>query len=111
VSTLWLSYSWKDNVDRDVDFLAQQIESRGLKVKLDRFVLVAGQRLWPQIERHISDPHECDAWAIFLTHNSLSSQAVKEEIAYAVDRALKARGRHFHLSESIPAMWSQRKFL
>jgi hypothetical protein len=75
---LWLSYSWKDNVDEDVDFVAQEIEKRGVEVHQDRFVLVAGQRLWPQIEAAISDPQRSDAWAIFLTDNSLRSEPVRE---------------------------------
>ncbi|MBB4197077.1 hypothetical protein GGD83_000854 [Rhodoblastus sphagnicola] len=92
---LWISYSWKDNSENDVDFIAQRIGQAGVLVKLDRLVLEAGQRLWPQIERHICDPKECDAWCIYLTQNSLTSEAVLEEISYAVDRALRSRGNAF----------------
>jgi hypothetical protein len=94
---LWLSYAWTDNVDDDVDFIAQQIAGRKIDVRLDRYVLVAGRRLWPQIEKAISDPEQCDAWAVFLTQNSLKSEPVREEISYALDRALKARGSEFPL--------------
>jgi len=94
---LWLSYSWKDNVDDDIDFIASEIEKKDITVKLDRYVLISGQRLWSQIESHIVNPSECDAWGIFLTQNSLSSEAVREEIAYALDRALNTRGAVFPL--------------
>jgi hypothetical protein len=117
---LWLSYSWKDNVDSDVDFIAKAIEKRGISVKLDRYVLVAGQRLWPQIEKHILNPAETDAWALFMTQNSLASEPVREEIAYALDRALKSRGGTFPLiginpgdvdSKDVPALISTRLYV
>jgi hypothetical protein len=117
---LWLSYSWKDNVDKDVDFIAKEIEKRGISVKLDRYVLIAGQRLWPQIESHIQNPAETDAWALFMTQNSLASEPVREEIAYALDRALKSRGGTFPLiginpgdvdSASVPALISIRLYV
>ena len=95
--TLFLSYSWKDNVASDVDFVAQEIESQGIKVKQDRFAIIAGQRLWPQIEKAISDPDQSDGWAIFLTQNSLQSEPIREEMAYALDRALTTRGANYSL--------------
>jgi hypothetical protein len=95
VKTLWISYSWKDNSEGDVDFLAQQIAKAGVSVKLDRYVLQAGKRLWSQIEEHICNADECDAWCVYLTQNSLTSEAVLEEIGFAIDRALGSRGGAF----------------
>ena len=95
MKTLWISYSWKDNSEGDVDFLAQQIFKAGVYVKLDRYVLQAGKRLWPQIERHICNVDECDAWCVYLTQISLTSEGVLEEIGFAIDRALASRGETF----------------
>jgi hypothetical protein len=92
---LWISYSWKDNTDNDVDFIAGKLRKHGIEPRLDRFVISAGQRLWPQIERQITDPSQSDAWSVFLTQNSLTSEAVLEEIGFAVDRALSTRGGSF----------------
>ena len=36
-------------------------------------------------------------WAYLLTPNSISSQACREELAYALDRALSTRGKDFPL--------------
>jgi hypothetical protein len=47
--------------------------------------------LWDQIDKAITDPATCDAWAILLTKNSLESEACQEELAYALDRALRSR--------------------
>lgn len=93
--SIWLTYSWNDNVDRDVDFTAQELIRAGLEIKLDRWNLTAGKRLWEQIESFIQDPSKSDAWLLYATQNSLGSEACKEEFAYALDRALKTRGGDF----------------
>src|SRR5688572_20702875 len=95
MATLWITYAWKDNENRDVDFIAQELEGAGVRVKLDRWNVQAGKRLWPQIEQFIQDPAESDAWAIYATPNSLGSQPCQEEFAYALDRALRARDVEF----------------
>lgn len=95
MATAWLTYAWADNKDSDVDFIAQELMNAGLQVKLDRWNLTAGQRLWEQIARFISDPKEGDAWMIYATQNSLGSEKCKEEIGYALGRALETRGGAF----------------
>lgn len=95
MNTLWLTYSWKDNSANDVDFIAQEIESTGVIVRLDRWDLNAGKRLWEQIGDKISDPSCCQSWAIFATQESLLSEPCKEELYYALDRAITSRGENF----------------
>lgn len=95
MATLWITYSWEDNKNRDVDFLAQELQAAGLVVKIDRWTLGAGKRLWEQIEKYIQDPKESDAWLIFATQNSLGSEPCREEFAYALDRALRSRTQAF----------------
>jgi len=92
MATVWITYSWADNMSSDVDFIAQELEASGLTVKLDRWNIAAGRRLWEQIEDFITKPSESDAWLFIASHNSLSSEPCKEEFAYALDRALKDRG-------------------
>ncbi len=99
---LWLTYAWTDNNDRDVDFVAQELERQGLQVSFDRAHLVAGQRLWDQIDRAISDPTISDGWAIFVTENSLKSEPCQEELAIALDRALRKRGGNYPLIGIFP---------
>ena len=95
MATTWLTYAWEDNKEGDVDFVAQELEQAGVSVKLDRWNLKAGKRLWEQIEHFIQDPQESDAWVLYATANSLGSEACKEEFAYALDRALRSRGQDF----------------
>jgi hypothetical protein len=37
--SIWFTYAWDDNVDRDVDFAAQELGRDGLEVKLDRWAI------------------------------------------------------------------------
>lgn len=95
MATVWITYAWADNQHRDVDFVAQELKRAGLTVKLDRWNLGAGRRLWEQIEEFICKTEQSDAWLLVATNNSLASEPCKEEFAYALDRALKSRGNTF----------------
>lgn len=95
MATVWITYVWADNEHGDVDFMAQELERAGITVKLDRWNLDAGRRLWEQIECFICKPEQSDAWLLIASNNSLASEPCKEEFAYALDRALRSRGEAF----------------
>ena len=101
--TVWLTYAWDDNRARDVDYVAQELQSGEVKVKLDRWNLSAGKRLWEQIATFISEPAESDAWMIYATQASLSSQPCREELAYALKRALESRTNDFPIIALFPS--------
>lgn len=120
MKTIWLSYAWADNKQNDVDYVAQELESFGLTVKLDRWNIQAGKRLWEQIENYITNRKECDGWILYTTTNSLGSEPCREEFAYALDRALNVRGGSFPIiglfptsidNELIPAAIKTRLFV
>lgn len=92
---LWLTYAWADNATGDVDYLAQELRKVGVDVRLDRWDLLPGRRLWDQIDQKISNPEESDAWMMFVTPNSLGSENCREEATWALDRALVKRGGMF----------------
>jgi hypothetical protein len=95
MASIWLTYAWADDRDGDVEFAAQELVAAGLNVKLDRWNIQAGRRLWQQIEQFIQDEAECDAWLMYVTESSLGSEPCREEYAYALDRALQSRGDLF----------------
>lgn len=107
MATVWLTYAWADNENGDVDFVAQELGRHGVSVKLDRWNLKAGVRLWDQIAEFIQNPAQCDAWVLFATQNSLGSEPCREEFAYALDRALKTRGGTFPVIGLFPATIDQ----
>lgn len=92
---VWITYAWEDNKDKDIDFIAQELEEEGLDVKLDRWNINAGKRLWEQIEQFIQNEDKSDCWILYATENSLGSEPCKEEFAYALDRALDNRGNDY----------------
>lgn len=98
MNTAWLSYAWKDNEGVNqgtIDFIVQELERQGISVRFDRSDLIAGLPLWPQIEEHISSPALCDAWVYVVTAASLESRPCREELLYALDRALDKRKATF----------------
>lgn len=101
MSRLWLTYAWKDNESEDVDHIIAELRAHGLDVGYDRIQLLAGRRLWTQIDSAISDPTVA-AWAIYVTENSLKSEPCQEELAYALDRTLRTRGAGFPLIGLFP---------
>lgn len=102
MSKLWLTYAWKDNENQDVDHIVVELRANGVTVDYDRIRLMAGQRVWPQIDKAISDP-DTSAWAMLVTEASLRSEPCLEEIAYALDRALRTRGSEFPLIGIFPS--------
>ncbi len=94
---LWLTYAWKDNEDFDVDYIIQELEAAGVDVRFDRRQLLTGQRLWDQIDQAITNPVNADAWALVVSKQSLQSEPCREELNYALHRALASRGNVFPL--------------
>jgi len=93
---LWITYAWKDNAGGNFDFLIQELEKAGIDTTFDKVALVPGRRLWEQIAARIEDP-TLDGWAILLTRQSLQSEPCREELAYALDRALNTKSAGFPL--------------
>jgi hypothetical protein len=95
-SSIWITHAWADDVGGNFDYVISRLEAVGVEAHYDRRDLVHGLPLWPQIEDRITkDPIQ--GWGIILTRNSLSSTKCREELNYALDRALEARGQQFKL--------------
>ena len=45
MATVGITYAWADNQSGDVDFIVQELEAAGVKVKIDRWNVKAGLRL------------------------------------------------------------------
>ncbi len=97
--TLWLTYAHADNKDKDVDFIAQELRRTGIAVHLDRWEIKPGERLWDRIEAGIK---ACDAWMIYATENSTASPWCREELAWALDRALTTKGSTYPIIALFP---------
>lgn len=94
VASLWLTYAWANREDGSFQFVVEELQEHGVAVRYDRVQIVAGQRLWEQIGHKITTG-ELSGWAYLVTRSSLESNACREELAYALDRALRSKGRAF----------------
>ena len=93
---VWITYAWVDNQEGDFTYLVQELNAFGVEAKYDRIVIIPGRDLWDQIAREITNG-DIDGWAYLITPNSLASEPCREELAYALGRALSTRGRSFPL--------------
>ena len=93
---LWITYAWADNDEGDFDYLVQEMGKSGVAAEYDKVALVPGRRLWDQIARKIGE-EPLSGWAYLITPSSLSSNACKEELAYALQRSLETKGEEFPL--------------
>lgn len=91
---LWITYAWKDNTDRNFDYLSKELTDAGIPVEYDRMALIPGLPLWKQIGEKISS-ERLAGWAYLITPNSLASEPCMEELDYALNQALKIKGRAF----------------
>ncbi|MEW6142602.1 MAG: TIR domain-containing protein [Chloroflexota bacterium] len=93
---LWITYAWQDSIEGDFDYLVQQLYQARIPALYDKVALVPGRRLWDQIAQKISG-EPLSGWAYLITPKSLSREACKEELAYALQRALEVKGGEFPL--------------
>ena len=93
---IWLSYAWVDDAEGDFTYLVQELKDFGVDATYDKVAIVPGRDLWQQIADHIIEG-EIHGWGYVLTPHSIQSEACREELAYALDRALGTKGRDFPL--------------
>lgn len=89
MAKIWFTYAWSDNSDQDVDVVIRELQAKGLDVRFDRAQLLAGGRLWAQLDAAIGDS-DLEGLVLFTTENSLKSEPCQEELSYALDRVLRA---------------------
>ena len=77
-----MTFSWQEKV--------------GVTAQYDKVGLVPGRRLWEQIANKIMT-ERLAGWAYLVTPQSLESEACREELAYALHRALGVKGEEFPL--------------
>jgi hypothetical protein len=102
---IWITYSWDDNDQNNIDFYAQELKQQGLDVYLDRYTLSAGQDLWQQIENYIKG--ECDAWIYCLSQSSIISDPCLKEYFFAIEKTRQTRGENFPIIFLFPTTYNE----
>lgn len=95
-SRLWITYAHEDDRFGDFTYLVQELETVGINAAYDKIALIPGRDLWTQLGEEITEGLY-DGWAYLITPTSLSSESCREELSYALNRALKSKGRAYPL--------------
>src|SRR5437762_3142792 len=93
---LWITYTWDDNEKGNFSYLVQQLNEVGIESVYDRVSLIPGRIIWDQISNRIIES-SLDGWGYLLTPKSIANPRCREELAYALNRALYNRGQDFPL--------------
>lgn len=93
---LWITYAWKDDEEGDFSYLVQELRAIGVEAIYDKIALVPGRRLWQQIGNKILNS-PLSGWAYLLTPFSITREACREELEYALNRAINSKGADFPL--------------
>lgn len=96
IPRIWITYAWVDDEEGDFSYLVQELGDFGIEATYDKVAIIPGRDLWEQIGDKITEG-EIDGWGYLITPHSLESEACREELAYALDRALHSKGRDFPL--------------
>jgi len=93
---IWITYTWKDNEKGNFDYIIQELKAIGIESRYDKIELIPGRHLWDQIgDKIINGPFS--AWCYLITPESLKSKPCKEELAYALHRAMSDKNDDYPL--------------
>lgn len=90
---LWVTHVWTERESPDFAFIVQKLGSVRLDVRCDSRRLRTTRGLWEQVEGVITQPLDCDAWAIFIA--TPLDESANNEIERAMKNAREARGPEF----------------
>ena len=93
---LWITYARRDDDQGDFAYLVQELRKVDVEATYDRVALVPGRSIWDQIGDRITKG-PIDGWASLCTPRGLESDRCREELDYALNRALATKGRTFPL--------------
>jgi hypothetical protein len=96
IPRIWLTYAWKDDEEGDFTYLVQELRDYGVDATFDKIELIPGRDLWEQISAQITKG-DLNGWGYLLTQYSVESKPCREELSYALSRALKTKDRQFPL--------------
>ena len=91
MATVWITFATEDNVDGDIDYLAQEIGRCGWKTRQHPMFPGEDDKLERLMPAFLARPEQSDAWIFYGSENALA-HGRNERIAGLVQRAIDARG-------------------
>jgi hypothetical protein len=91
MATVWITFATEDNVDGDVDYLAQEISKAGLRTRQHPLFPGEDDKIDRLMPAFLARPDQCDAWILYASHRTLEDGR-GERIGQALQKAHDKRG-------------------
>jgi hypothetical protein len=90
MGTVWITFATENNIDGDIDYLAQEIGRCGLRTRMHPMFPGEDDKLDRLIPAFLSRPEQSDAWILYGSSEGLP-EGRAERIKAAAARALESR--------------------
>jgi hypothetical protein len=88
--TVWITFATEDNVDGDIDYLAQEISRCGWKTRLHPMFPAEDDKIDRLIPAFLSKPEQSDAWILYASSRALADDRA-DRIGGAITKGLATR--------------------
>jgi hypothetical protein len=103
---LWISYPWVSREDRDFTYLVTQLKTADIEATYDSLQLLPDMNLRERaVQRLLSVGF--DGWLYILTHQCFTRKKCADELAAAVEQALRRVGPDFPMAGLLYGIASQ----
>ena len=91
MATVWITFATEDNVDGDIDYLAQEISRCGWKTRMHPMFPGEDEKIDRLMPAFLAKPEQSDAWILYGSSKALEHGRAAR-IEGAIQRALSSRG-------------------
>ena len=82
MGTVWITFATEDNVDGDVDYLAQEIGRTGLRTRQHPMFPGEDDKIDRLMPAFLSRPDQCDAWILYASGRTLEGGRLERIAAH-----------------------------
>jgi hypothetical protein len=91
MATVWITFATEDNVDGDIDYLAQEISRCGWKTRMHPMFPGEDDKIDRLMPAFLAKPEQSDAWILYGSAKALEHGRAAR-IEGAIQRAISSRG-------------------
>jgi hypothetical protein len=91
MGTVWITFATEDNVDGDVDYLAQEISRSGSRTRQHPLFVGEDDKIDRLMPAFLGRPDQSDAWILYASRKTLEGGRL-ERITTALANSLEKRG-------------------
>jgi hypothetical protein len=91
MGAVWITFATENNVDGDIDYLAQEISRTGLRTRLHPLFPGEDDKIERLMPAFLTRPDQSDAWILYGSEELLKGDRL-QKISRVVQRAIEERG-------------------